>query len=103
MAEECVECPRCHRLDFEFAANRFCQECHWVIRPEPVAHPYGFDVLLEVRSANGMRTEMMERHFKGSEATARRRARAVKGFARVLAVVPLSEAVWLSAYGEGRM
>ena len=64
--------------------------------------PHGYDVLVEVRAQN-ITTATDARHYKGNETTARRRARAVPGFVRVLAVVPLSRESWISAYGEGRM
>lgn len=94
-----IECPRCHRIDFGFRAKSFCQACHWNIRPTPIAAPYGYDVLIE-RKAPNMTTTTEERHFKGNETTARRRARSI---GRVLAVVPLSQQQWINAYGEGRM
>jgi hypothetical protein len=97
-----IECPRCHRLSFDWESNHSCNECHWPIRPSPVEKPYGYDVLIEVRSTN-LATTTEARHYKGSEATARRRARSFPCFVRVLAVVPLDEKTWLSCYGEGRM
>jgi len=54
-----------------------------------------------LRREVGTATEV--RHYKGNEATARRRVRVVPGYVRVLAVVPLDEPTWLNAYGEGRM
>lgn len=97
-----IECPRCNRISFAYETNGSCTECHWVIRPAPVDNPYGYDVLVEVRAGN-LTTSTSARHYKGSEATARRRARMVPGFVRVLAAVALSKDTWLSAYGEGRM
>lgn len=97
-----IECPRCGRISLEFEKNWACEECHWVIRPTPVAVVYGCDVLVEVRNAP-FTTERIMKHFKGNEATARRRASAVRNFVRVLAVVPLAEREYLNAYGEGRM
>lgn len=94
-----IECPRCHRISFEWERRGSCGECHWPIRPDPVVNPYGYDVLIEKRAGN-LTTTTEVRHYKGNETTARRRARS---FGRVLAVVPLSEETWLSAYGEGRM
>lgn len=94
-----IECPRCHRISFEWDTNCFCVECQWPIRPSAVAEPYGFDVLIEKRASNCTTTTEV-RHYKGNETAARRRARA---FGKVLAVVPLSEITWINAYGEGRM
>jgi hypothetical protein len=94
-----VECPRCHRISFEWERNSSCTECHWTIRPSSVEKPYGYDVLIEKRGTN-LQTATEVRHYKGNEVTARRRARPL---GRVLAVVPLSEQTWLTAYGEGRM
>lgn len=96
-----IECPRCHRIDLGFRAKSFCEACHWTIRPTPIAEPYGYDVLIEKRAGNGL-TSTEVRHYKGNEATARRRAHALH-FGPVLALVPLSREQWLSAYGEGRM
>jgi len=99
-----IECPRCHRLDFgEEPVKHSCVECHWTIRPIPFeGTPYGFDVLIEVRKQS-LVFDTEVRHYKGSEATARRRARSVPRFSRVLAIAPLNETAWLNAYGEGRM
>jgi hypothetical protein len=97
-----IECPRCSRISFAGEANGSCTECHWVIRPAPVADAYGYDVLVEIRAGN-LTTSTDARHYKGTEATARRRARMLPGFVRVLATVPLSRATWLAVYGEGRM
>lgn len=94
-----IECPRCHRISFAWESNYSCAECHWIIRPSVVDKPYGYDVLIESRATNA--TTLTEvRHYKGSEATARRRAR-LRG--RVVAVVGLSEKTWINTYGEGRM
>jgi hypothetical protein len=98
-----IECPRCHRIDFGWKPRHSCEECHWTIRPDPVAKPYGFDVLIELRRPNGLTDQTAERHYKGSESKARSRAKTAPGFSRVLAVVPLSEERWLRTYGEGRM
>lgn len=96
-----IECPKCHRIDFGQRVH--CESCGWTIRPTPVdGKPWGFDVLIEIRT--GMAGTAKEvRHYKGSEATARRRVVAVPNYVRVLAVVPLSETQWLNAYGEGRL
>lgn len=97
-----IECPRCHRISFSWETNHGCTECHWCIRPTPVNEPYGFDVLISLRSsAGGPTTEV--RRYKGNEATARRRARAVPLFKAVLAVVPLARETWLKCYGEGKL
>jgi hypothetical protein len=94
-----LECPRCHRISFEWEKNGSCLECHWPIRPEEVPEPYGYDVLIERHSTNlTKKTEV--RHYKGNETTARRRARS---FGKVLAVVPLTKDSWLNSYGEGPM
>jgi hypothetical protein len=96
-----IECPKCHRIDFE--ARRHCAGCTWTIRPTPVeGTPYGFDVLIEVRKPS-LIFDTVAKHYKGSEAKVRQRAKTVSGFSRVLALVPLSEAQWINAYGEGRM
>lgn len=99
-----VECPKCHRIDFGWSANprTFCADCAWVIRPTPVDNPYGYDLLIEVRGQSG-RAEKQEKHYKGSESRARNQAKRVPCFTRVLAAVPLSEAQWIAAYGEGKM
>ena len=97
-----VECPRCARISFSWETNQSCAKCHWTIRPENVPDPYGYDVLIKIRNTN-LTTTTAERHYKGNETTARRRARMVQGSAGVIAVVPLSKDQWLSAYGEGRM
>lgn len=97
-----IECPRCHRISFGWETDRLCTGCKWVIRPGHVAEPYGYDVLIEVRTGKSINTTE-PRHYKGNEATARRRARSVPKFEKVLAVVPLSEAQWLNCYGEGKM
>ena len=97
-----IECPRCHRISFAWERNYSCPECHWTIRPNHVEHPYGYDVLIELRTAT-ITTTTDARHYKGSEATAKRRARCIPGFVRVLATVPVGEREWLAAYGEGRM
>lgn len=94
-----IECPRCHRISFEFETHHNCTQCHWTIRPIPVAEPYGYEVLIEKIISLG-RTETELRHYKGNETTARRRARSL---GRVLAVVALSREQWLNAYGEGKM
>jgi len=101
---EDIECPKCHRIEFGWIENprTFCAECGWAIRPTPVENPYGYDLLIEVRVANG-RTEPLEKHFKGSETRVRNQAKRVHGFVRVLAVVPLNEDRWIATYGEGRM
>jgi len=93
-----IECPRCHRISFEWETNSICPECQWTIRPTPVAEPYGFDVLIGKEKQGRTETEL--RHYKGTEVVARRRARC---YGQVLAVVPLSKESWLRAYGEGRM
>jgi hypothetical protein len=67
-----------------------------------VVEPYGCDVLIEV-AVNTMTNTTVERHFKGNEATARRRAKSVRNFRSVLAVVPWDKETWIRAYGEGRM
>jgi hypothetical protein len=94
-----IECPRCHRISFAWETNYSCAECHWPIRPGEVSDPYGYDVLIE-RHSTTLTTATEVRHYKGNEATARRRARS---FGRVLAVVPLSREAWLQSCGEGRM
>ena len=101
---EDVECPQCHRIEFGWieSPRTFCAECGWTIRPVPVAHPYGYDVLIEVRTSAG-RTEPVQKHFKGSETRVRNQAKRTACYVRVLAVVALSEEQWLRAYGEGRM
>ncbi len=97
-----IECPRCHRIDFG-GVRYSCVDCHWPLRPQPVTGKvYGCDVLIEVQRQTLLR-ETEERHYKGTEAKARNRAKTVPGFRRVLAVVPYDEVTWINAYGEGRM
>lgn len=98
-----IECPRCHRINFAWDASAHCKECHWTIRPIEIAEPYGYDVLIEVQRTGSLLTETQERHYKGNETTARRRAKSIPMFLRVLAVIPLSQESWINAYGEGRM
>ncbi len=93
-----IECPRCHRMDFEWDSGRTCRQCHWTIRPEPVAQVFGCDVLLKKRHVWPEQFE--ERHYVGSEATARRRAK-MRG--EVLSVVPLSRETWVLAYGDPKI
>lgn len=96
-----IECPRCGRINFGWEASRSCPQCRWVLRFEPVARPYGFDILIQIRTGQGFDT--LEKHYKGTEAKARSRAKTTPKFERVLATVPLSEETWIRTYGEGRM
>lgn len=97
-----IECPRCHRISFSWETHKSCTACHWPIRPVEVAEPYGYDVLVEVRTGT-FTTTTVERHYKGNETTARRRAKSVRDFVRVLAAVPLSREQWIGAYGDDTM
>lgn len=97
-----IECPVCARI--EFAGGSICQACRWpfsVTREEDRA-AFGYEVLCEVRTGM-VGTREDPRHYKGNEMTARRRAKSVPNFVRVLAVRPLTEAQYVRAYGDGRM
>jgi hypothetical protein len=96
-----IECPNCRRLNFGWEAKRNCPDCRWVIRPDSVENPFGYDVLIEIRDRGLLVTQ--EKHYKGNEAKARSRAKAVRNFSRVLALVPLSEETFIRAYGDSTM
>lgn len=96
-----IECPKCGRITFAWEKNMMCPDCHWVVRPRLVEKPFGCDVLVQVREGQG--TKVIEKHYKGTPAVARKRAKNVPRFDAVLAVVPLTESQWLGAYGDGRM
>lgn len=96
-----VECPVCYRI--EMNGGDICQGCRWPLRPIlSDKETYGCDVLVEIKTGM-VGTEKKEVHYKGTEATARRRAIHIKHFSRVLAVRRWTEERYLRCYGEGRM
>jgi hypothetical protein len=101
-----IECPACGRIAFAHETQRnLCEECSWPIRvvsPTDGGAAYGYDVRIEIRTG-AVGTAQETRHYKGTEATARRRAKMVPNYLRVLAVRPWSYAQWVNAYGEGNM
>jgi hypothetical protein len=72
-----------------------------MMRPDPVENPFGYDVLIEIRAGGLLTTQ--EKHYKGNEAKCRSRAKAVRNFNRVLALVPLSEETFIRAYGDSNL
>ncbi len=98
-----IECPKCDRIDFEFDTHMHCAVCGWTIRPPQVENPYGHDVLIVIRDYTNGLTRREVRHFKGNQTRVRNAAKRVTGYSRVAALVPLTEAEWIRAYGEGKM
>ena len=102
-ANEENECPICSRIEFDGGAA--CKVCRYPLPGHRAVDPadvFGCDIMIEVMTGM-VGTKMIEKHFKGSEATARSRAIMVKGFRRVVAVRPLTQDKYLMCYGEGRM
>lgn len=59
---------------------------------------YGCDVEVEVRVGMAS-TERKQFHFRGTEATCRRRAMMKRGVVRILSITPLGEEDYITAYG----
>lgn len=93
-----IECQVCHRI--EIGPRTHCESCGWPIREITLDAPvFGFDVAVEIR-LGFCKTEVVEKHFATSNPTiARNRAKRTKDFVRVLALRPLTEQRYISAYG----
>ncbi len=99
MCETAMECKVCHRLDFEGSPR--CEKCGWPLREVKLSAPvFGCDVMIEVSDGTMIGTLQKALHYKGGETTARRRAKNVRRFIRVVAVRPLTRAQYTGAYGD---
>lgn len=61
--------------------------------------PYGYDVEIRQWGESGNKSF----HCRGSEATARRKARLQSRFQEIVSMTPLTEDAWVRCYGRGRM
>lgn len=61
--------------------------------------PYGYDVEIRQWGESGNKSF----HCRGSEATARRKARLQSRFQEIVSMTPLTEEAWVRCYGRGRM